>query len=55
MPILEASNVIRLYKQYDVTITAVDRVNLSVEDGESSRAWFVRLREEYASARVRRA
>ena len=34
MPILEASNVIRLYKQYDVTITAVDRVNLSVEDGE---------------------
>ena len=24
MPILEASNVIRLYKQYDVTITAVD-------------------------------
>lgn len=33
MPILEASNIIKLYKQYDVTVTAVNRVNLKVEDG----------------------
>lgn len=34
MPILEAENVIKLYKQYDATVTAVDRVNLKVNDGE---------------------
>jgi ABC-type sugar transport system ATPase subunit len=34
MPILEAESVIKQYKQYDVTVTAVDRVNLKVEDGE---------------------
>ncbi len=34
MPILEASNIIKLYKQYDTTVTAVNRVSLKVEDGE---------------------
>ncbi len=34
MPILEASNVIKLYRQYDAVVTAVDRVSLKVEDGE---------------------
>ncbi len=34
MAILEASNIIKLYKQYDVTVTAVNRVSLKVEDGE---------------------
>ena len=32
--ILEAENIIKQYKQYDVTVTAVDRCNLTVEDGE---------------------
>lgn len=34
MPILEASNLVKLYKQSDSVIYAVNRVNLSVEDGE---------------------
>ncbi len=34
MPILEAEQIIKQYKQYDETVTAVDRVNLKVEDGE---------------------
>ncbi len=33
-PILTAENVVRQYKQYDTTVTAVDHVSLSVEDGE---------------------
>ena len=34
MPILEVENLIKQYKQYDAVITAVNRVNLKVEDGE---------------------
>ena len=34
MAILECENVIRLYRQYDATVTAVDRVSLKVEDNE---------------------
>lgn len=34
MFILETEEVIRQYKQYDVTINAVDRVSLKVKDGE---------------------
>ncbi|MDD6800347.1 MAG: ABC transporter ATP-binding protein [Firmicutes bacterium] len=34
MPILETENIIKQYKQYDAVVTAVDRVNLKVEDGE---------------------
>jgi len=34
MPILETENIIKQYKQYDQTITAVDRASISVEDGE---------------------
>lgn len=34
MSILVAENIIKQYKQYDVTVTAVDRCNLTVEDGE---------------------
>ncbi len=32
--ILESENVIKQYKQYDETVTAVDRVNLKVYEGE---------------------
>jgi len=32
--ILEATDLIRQYKQYDTVITAVDKVSLKVEDGE---------------------
>ncbi len=32
--ILETENVIKQYKQYDTTVTAVDRANLTVYDGE---------------------
>ncbi len=34
MALLEATNIIKLYRQYDDTVTAVNRVNLSVERGE---------------------
>jgi len=34
MAILEVSNIIKQYKQYDEIITAVNRVSLKVEDGE---------------------
>lgn len=34
MSILQAESIIKLYKQYDSTVTAVNRVNLRVEDGE---------------------
>lgn len=34
MAILEAENVIKLYRQYDSTVTAVDRVNFKAEDGQ---------------------
>lgn len=34
MPILEAINIIKQYKQYDSTVTAVDRASLKAEDGE---------------------
>ncbi len=34
MAILEADSVIKQYKQYDETVTAVNRVSLKVEDGE---------------------
>lgn len=34
MAILVAQNIIKQYNQYDVTITAVDRADLTVEDGE---------------------
>ncbi len=34
MVILSAQDIIKQYKQYDVTVTAVDRVSLNVEDGE---------------------
>lgn len=34
MAILETDNVIKQYKQYDETVTAVNRVSINVEDGE---------------------
>jgi putative ABC transport system ATP-binding protein len=34
MPILSAESVIKQYRQYDVIITAVNRADLKVEDGE---------------------
>jgi len=34
MPILAAESIIKQYRQYDVTITAVNRADLKVEDGE---------------------
>lgn len=34
MPILEALNIIKQYKQYDEIVTAVNRASLKVEDGE---------------------
>lgn len=34
MIILETENVIKQFKQYDTTVTAVNRVNLRVEEGE---------------------
>ena len=34
MAILETENVIKQYKQYDETVTAVNRVSLKVEEGE---------------------
>ncbi|MBR5767409.1 MAG: ABC transporter ATP-binding protein [Clostridia bacterium] len=34
MALLEATNIIKLYKQYDDTVTAVNRVNLTVERGD---------------------
>jgi len=34
MPILQAENIIKQYRQYDVTVTAVDRCDLRVENGE---------------------
>ncbi len=34
MALLEATDIIKLYRQYDNTVTAVDRVSLSVESGE---------------------
>lgn len=34
MAILEVSNIIKQYKQYDEVVTAVNRVSLRVEDGE---------------------
>ena len=34
MAILEVDSVIKQYKQYDTTVTAVNRANLKVEDGE---------------------
>ena len=34
MAILEADSVIKQYKQYDATVTAVNRASLKVEDGE---------------------
>lgn len=34
MPILETENVIKQFKQYDQTITAVDRASIKVENGE---------------------
>ena len=34
MAILEVDSVIKQYKQYDATVTAVNRANLKVEDGE---------------------
>ncbi|MBR2080904.1 MAG: ATP-binding cassette domain-containing protein, partial [Oscillospiraceae bacterium] len=34
MPILETVDLIKQYKQSEEVITAVDRVNLKVEDGE---------------------
>ena len=34
MAILSTTNVIKQYKQYDQTVTAVNRVSLDVEDGE---------------------
>ncbi len=34
MPILEAINIIKQYKQYDTVVTAVDKASLKAEDGE---------------------
>jgi len=34
VPILETDQLIKQYKQYDATVTAVNRVSLKVEDGE---------------------
>lgn len=34
MAILDAENVIKQYKQYDETVTAVDRASITVQDGE---------------------
>ena len=34
MPILSAESIIKQYRQYDVTVTAVNRADLKVEDGE---------------------
>ena len=34
MAILEVDSVIKQYKQYDVTVTAVNRASIKVEDGE---------------------
>ena len=34
MPILETQDVIKQYKQSEKTVTAVDRVSISIEDGE---------------------
>ena len=34
MPILEANEVVKLYKQYDSAVYAVDHASLTVEDGE---------------------
>ena len=34
MAILEASNIIKQYKQYDEVVTAVNRASVKVEDGE---------------------
>lgn len=34
MAILEAENIIKQYKSHDSVVTAVNRANLQVEDGE---------------------
>lgn len=34
MTVLETQNIIKQFKQYDTTVTAVDRVSLRVEEGE---------------------
>lgn len=67
MPILEADTVIKQYRQYDATITAVNRVSLKVEDGEfvaiigasgSGKSTFLHIcagleKADYGSVKIR--